>query len=58
MSSGRNIIETGELGLVDFNEPFYINEQNREMPMYEFTEDGGYIVMPFIGGAWCHPLGL
>jgi Rha family phage regulatory protein len=50
MQSVRNIIETGELNQLDFKLITYVDERGREQPMYEFTEDGAYIVMPFIGG--------
>lgn len=44
------LIAQGVIGLLEFKESFYNNEQNKHQRMVELTERGALIAMPFIGG--------
>lgn len=44
------LIKDGSIGLLQFKESSYQNDQNKTQRMIELTERGALIAMPFIGG--------
>lgn len=51
LKSVRNLLsDLPDGGLVNFNESFYVNDQNKQQPMYEITRDGfTLLAMGFTG---------
>ena len=47
----KKLINSNAIGSLDFKETYYIDKSNRKQKMYELTERGFLIAMPFIGGS-------
>lgn len=51
LASIKRLVDNGTIGGLDFKPTFYTDKSNRKQKMYELTERGFLIAMPFIGGS-------
>ena len=50
LQSLDSLIGDGTIGLLEFKESYYLNEQSKKQRMIQLTESGALVAMPFIGG--------